>query len=78
LIPILQVQRGVTYTFHVEGGDNSTNLEDYHPFYITDSDEGARAQKTSQDKELETVFAGLDNVSPFFFLGLDCDKLCKY
>lgn len=42
LIPELVVERGRTYTFMVEGGDNSNDASNYHPFYITDSIAGGR------------------------------------
>lgn len=33
--PELYMQRGLTYSFRVEGGNNPHNLETYHPFIIT-------------------------------------------
>lgn len=59
LIPELYVERGQTYTFEVEGGDRPENPAQYHPLYITDSAEGGYAQKTDDQKELETVYAGI-------------------
>lgn len=35
LAPELYMQRGVTYSFKVEGGNNPHNVETYHPFIIT-------------------------------------------
>lgn len=35
LAPELYMQRGVTYSFKVEGGNNPHNVETYHPFLIT-------------------------------------------
>lgn len=48
LIPELVVQRGQTYTFVVYGGDDSTNLAQYHPFYITNSPSGGIARNTGK------------------------------
>ncbi len=42
LIPTLEVQRGRTYTFIIEGGTDSRNLAQFHPIYITDSISGGR------------------------------------
>ena len=35
LIPQLIVERGRTYTFIIEGGNDTTDLSNYHPFYIS-------------------------------------------
>lgn len=48
LIPELTVERGVTYTFIVEGGSNSSNTASYHPFYITNNKEGGGYQYQSE------------------------------
>ncbi|KAH7942278.1 hypothetical protein HPB49_022611 [Dermacentor silvarum] len=40
LVPVLHVERGETYTFIVEGGNDKTVGAKYHPFYITDSPKG--------------------------------------
>ena len=40
LVPVLRLRRNVTYTFIIEAGDNPKDGPNYHPFYITDSDEG--------------------------------------
>ncbi|KAH7972910.1 hypothetical protein HPB52_018662 [Rhipicephalus sanguineus] len=37
LVPEIHVQRGHSYTFRVEGGNNPHNARYYHPLYITDS-----------------------------------------
>ncbi|XP_065078550.1 protein Skeletor, isoforms B/C isoform X1 [Ochlerotatus camptorhynchus] len=59
LIPEVYVERGKTYTFVVEGGDDPTQPAKYHPFYITDSPEGGFGQQTASKQERETVFAGV-------------------
>ena len=50
LIPELVVERGKTYTFITEGGTDSSDLSNYHPFYITDSISGGRLQNTEEEK----------------------------
>ena len=50
LIPELVVERNRTYTFIIEGGNDSNDLVNYHPFYITDSIGGGRLQKTAEEK----------------------------
>ncbi|XP_029042533.1 protein Skeletor, isoforms B/C isoform X1 [Osmia bicornis bicornis] len=59
LIPEITVERGQTYTFIVEGGNNPTNPARYHPFYITDSPEGGFGQKTEEQQRAQRVFAGV-------------------
>ena len=58
LIPELVLQRGRTYTFIVEGGSDSTDPGNYHPFYITDSIEGGKLTSTNRA------------VSPYFYYPL--------
>ncbi|XP_057663015.1 protein Skeletor, isoforms B/C isoform X1 [Diorhabda carinulata] len=60
LIPEITLERGQTYTFVVEGGDDSTNPARYHPFYITDSKEGGFGQKSREDQRKQKVFAGIE------------------
>lgn len=59
LIPELYVERGQTYTFLVEGGNDETQPARYHPFYISDSDEGGYGQKTQLKQSRQTVYAGV-------------------
>ena len=40
LAPLLRLKRGVTYTFIVEAGDDPNDAPNYHPFYITNSQDG--------------------------------------
>ena len=40
LAPVLRLRRNVTYTFIVEAGNNATDPPNYHPFYITNSQDG--------------------------------------
>ncbi|KAG8222980.1 hypothetical protein J437_LFUL002703 [Ladona fulva] len=59
LIPEIYVERGQTYAFIVEGGNDRTNPARYHPFYITDSPEGGFGQKNEQEQRKQRVFAGV-------------------
>ncbi|XP_071792930.1 protein Skeletor, isoforms B/C-like isoform X1 [Asterias amurensis] len=58
LIPEITVERGVTYTFTVYGGDNPGKSAEYHPFYITTDPEGGHAQLSDAEKAKRTIFAG--------------------
>ena len=44
LIPVLHLKRGVSYTFRVAGGNNTSSPSKYHPFYITNSVVGGYEQ----------------------------------
>ncbi len=52
LIPELRLKRGSTYTFIVEGGNDPSDLADYHPFYITSSELGGRLRNTNEVTDL--------------------------
>ncbi|GBL86000.1 Protein Skeletor, isoforms D/E [Araneus ventricosus] len=58
LIPELTLERGQTYTFVVEGGNDPENPARTHPFYITDDPEGGFEHKTPAEKKKVKVFAG--------------------
>ncbi|XP_026669797.1 protein Skeletor, isoforms B/C isoform X2 [Ceratina calcarata] len=59
LIPEITVERGQTYTFIVEGGNDPANPARYHPFYITDSLEGGFGQKKEEEQMAQRVYAGV-------------------
>ncbi|XP_043803770.1 protein Skeletor, isoforms B/C isoform X2 [Apis laboriosa] len=59
LIPEITVERGQTYIFIVEGGNDPANPARYHPFYITTSPEGGFGQKTEDEQKAQKVFAGV-------------------
>ncbi|XP_077521189.1 protein Skeletor, isoforms B/C-like [Amblyomma americanum] len=59
LVPEIHVQRGRTYTFRVEGGNNPHNARYYHPLYITDSRAGGYARLTEQERQSVKVYAGI-------------------
>ena len=64
LIPVLILNRGQTYTFVVEGGNDATVEARYHPLYITDDADGGRAQRSGAARARETVYAGELNGQP--------------
>ena len=55
LIPELILTRGETYTFIVEAGDNTGNLAEYHPLYITDSLRGGRLFNTEAERMVSGI-----------------------
>lgn len=61
LIPVLHVERGTEYTFHVEGGTDPENSAHYHPFYITDSSKGGGSKEDPDvlGKPGHQLFAGV-------------------
>ena len=50
MIPVLRLRRNVTYTFIVEAGDNPDLGPNYHPFYITDSEDGGILLDTPEER----------------------------
>ncbi len=63
LIPAVAVERGVTYTFRVFGGDNTSNAAAHHPLYITSDEDGGLATKNPADRAKEVLYAGITNVT---------------
>jgi hypothetical protein len=55
LIPELVVERNRTYTFLVYGGDVPSNGANYHPFYITDSENGGRLLNTPEQRMVSNI-----------------------
>lgn len=58
LIPELVVQRGKTYTFIVEGGNDPNHSSRRHPFYITDNAEGGYDYRTDEERAQQRIFGG--------------------
>ncbi|KYM78267.1 hypothetical protein ALC53_11292 [Atta colombica] len=77
LIPELTVERGKTYTFIVEGGDDPANPAKYHPFYITDSSEGGLGQNVEKQTE-ETIFAGAEYDSNGYPRATAAGRYCEW
>ena len=57
----MYVVRGKTYTFVIEGGNDSEQPAAYHPFYITDDKEGGYQYKKPEQRRRVKVFAGIEN-----------------
>lgn len=53
LIPEINVVRGKTYTFVVEGGNDPDTPAKYHPFYITDDPVGGYEYKNEDEREVK-------------------------
>ncbi|EDV91602.1 GH17979 [Drosophila grimshawi] len=60
LIPEITVERGLTYEFLVEGGNDPSQPASYHPIYITDSPEGGLGQKTGLEARKQKAYAGVE------------------
>lgn len=78
LIPEIVVERGQTYTFIVEGGEDSTMGARYHPFYITSSAEGGFGQKTEPEQRKEKVFAGVEYNSEGYPTPTGVGRYCEW
>ncbi|CAG9759702.1 unnamed protein product [Ceutorhynchus assimilis] len=59
LIPEINVVRGKTYTFIVEGGNDPEVSAKYHPFYISNDSIGGYGYKTPEERMNITVHAGV-------------------
>ncbi|KAG5311456.1 SKEL1 protein, partial [Acromyrmex insinuator] len=77
LIPEITVERGKTYTFIVEGGDDPANPARYHPFYITDSPEGGLGQNLEKQTD-ERVFAGAEYDSNGYLHATAAGRYCEW
>jgi hypothetical protein len=62
LIPEINVVRGNTYNFVVEGGLDPEIPAKYHPFYITDDPVGGYEHKTPEERAVSFVKSLLDVV----------------
>ncbi|XP_041762003.1 protein Skeletor, isoforms B/C isoform X2 [Anopheles merus] len=78
LIPEIYVERGQTYTFIVEGGDETTQPAKYHPLYITSSNEGGYGQLTEAQKRRETVYAGVEYDADGYAYPTAAGRYCEW
>jgi hypothetical protein len=60
LIPVIELRRGKTYTFRVNGGDDAESLSEYHPMYLTTSISGGYSQLTEEERMDQEIFGGLE------------------
>lgn len=72
LIPEINVVRGKTYTFVVEGGHDPEIPAKYHPFYITDDSVGGFEHKTDEEKSVSLQLLVVDcvQVGSLFLMAL--------
>ncbi|KAL3217856.1 hypothetical protein MRX96_031962 [Rhipicephalus microplus] len=83
LIPVLHVERGLTYKFTVHGGDGPIFGAKYHPFYITDSPKGGGSKVTDQStigKPGHMLYAGVnfDNTTNRIDTSKGAGGFCEY
>eukprot|EP00096_Caligus_rogercresseyi_P009207 TRINITY_DN3088_c0_g1_i4.p1 TRINITY_DN3088_c0_g1~~TRINITY_DN3088_c0_g1_i4.p1 ORF type:complete len:687 (-),score=204.33 TRINITY_DN3088_c0_g1_i4:473-2533(-) len=78
LIPEINLVRGRTYTFIVEGGKNSEVPAKYHPFYITDDPEGGYQYKTPEQRDKIRVFAGVEQNESGEAFPSGSGRLCEW
>ncbi|KAI6661504.1 Protein Skeletor, isoforms B/C isoform X2 [Oopsacas minuta] len=58
--PEIYIKRGTEVTFYVNGGNNPSDPDNYHPLYLTSSTVGGILKVISEEKSLdEIIFAGL-------------------
>ncbi len=67
LIPEIELRRGETYTFRVEGGSDPSKPAQYHPLYITNDPVGGYMQKLTTADKAVSIFP-LSNLSQSFFM----------
>ncbi|XP_049277508.1 protein Skeletor, isoforms B/C isoform X3 [Anopheles funestus] len=78
LIPEIYVERGQTYTFIVEGGDEMTQPAKYHPLYITSSSEGGYGQLSEAKRRRETVYAGVEYDADGYAYPTGAGRYCEW
>ena len=55
LIPVLKLKRNVTYIFIVEAGNDPNDGPRFHPFYITNSEDGGILLDTEEQRMVITI-----------------------
>ncbi|KAJ6637834.1 Protein Skeletor, isoforms B/C [Pseudolycoriella hygida] len=78
LVPELFVERGQTYVFSVEGGDKPSQLDKFHPLYITDSPEGGFGLKSESEQRREIIYAGVEYHSDGYADPTAAGRLCEW
>ncbi|XP_043207358.1 protein Skeletor, isoforms D/E-like [Amphibalanus amphitrite] len=78
LVPEINVVRGRTYTFVVEGGGDPERPAKYHPFYITDDPEGGYQFKTPQERARVRVLAGVETDASGVARPTATGRLCQW
>lgn len=78
MIPELVVERGQSYRFIVEGGNDKTSVSRRHPFYLTDNIEGGFDFKTDDERIRERIFAGVALRPDGQFVPTAEGRLCEW
>ncbi|KAE9527613.1 hypothetical protein AGLY_012893, partial [Aphis glycines] len=78
LIPEINVVRGQTYTFVVEGGLDPEIPAKYHPFYITDDPVGGYGYKTAEERNNIRIFAGVSVSKSGEVIPTGIGRLCNW
>nr|XP_023024529.1 protein Skeletor, isoforms D/E-like [Leptinotarsa decemlineata] len=78
LIPEINVVRGKTYTFVVEGGLDPEVSAKYHPFYITDDPIGGYEYKTPEERKNVRNFAGVRVAKDGTIIPTGTGRLCHW
>ncbi|XP_050429461.1 protein Skeletor, isoforms B/C-like [Adelges cooleyi] len=78
LIPEINVVRGQTYTFVVEGGLDPEIPAKYHPFYITDDPVGGYGYKTPEERANIRIFAGVSVSKTGEIVPTGIGRLCNW
>ncbi|XP_011185921.1 protein Skeletor, isoforms B/C isoform X2 [Zeugodacus cucurbitae] len=78
LIPEINVVRGKTYTFVVEGGIDADIPAKYHPFYITDDSVGGYEHKREEEKKSVRIFAGVHRTRSGQVTPTGVGRLCNW
>lgn len=60
LVPELWLRRGLTYQFHIRGGNNPHSAEHYHPLVITDEPIGGYDRLSDAKQSTIRVLAGVE------------------
>ncbi|XP_060880277.1 protein Skeletor, isoforms B/C [Metopolophium dirhodum] len=78
LIPEINVVRGQTYTFVVEGGLDTEIPAKYHPFYITDDPVGGYGYKTAEERDNIRIFSGVSVSKSGEVIPTGTGRLCNW
>ena len=78
LLPVIEMERGTTYTFLVNGGNVETDSANYHPMYLTTSISGGYAQIDDAERADEQIFKGLTFLEGGIFEATALAPICKY
>lgn len=60
LTPEIWLRRGLSYVFHVYGGNNPHSAEYYHPLIITDDPHGGFDKLTDEQQSKIRVLVGVE------------------